>query len=355
MITKLLFAIISLSLSLNAAPENFIKLLTLDDANISLPEKFGIIEDNTLWLNPKAQCSIWLESFKKLIKEQHSRNQPLMLAVTESEDATGECTYHIYEAHALNTIFFNNYLTRQVHDQPVELIQNHNDPETRNICHRVKYYMLFSGAQSFLYVGHFNKLDCLKELCYESFPFDLEDDGNTLVNVGFAYGTGKDVAQNYTRARMLYEQGASKGNPQGIHNLGVLYYDGLGVKQDYAKAQKLFQEAANLGSSDSMIMLGHMYIDGAVASRDLIEAVKLFKQAAVSNSDAINDLYQLGMLYKKGKKVALDWDKAKEILTIAAELGHKKAQHELDLMEKNKKIKYKKLFSISLQHKNVHR
>ena len=58
-------------------------------------------------------------------------------------------------------------------------------------------------------------------------------------------------AQDYTKARELYETAAIKGDARAMFNLGLLYANGWGVAQDYTKAREWWEKAADRGDGNA--------------------------------------------------------------------------------------------------------
>jgi TPR repeat protein len=73
-----------------------------------------------------------------------------------------------------------------------------------------------------------------------------------MSNLGSLYANGQGVAQDYTKARELFQKAADEGEAIGMTNLGLLYENGQGVAQDYAKARELYEKAAKLGEANAM-------------------------------------------------------------------------------------------------------
>jgi TPR repeat protein len=76
--------------------------------------------------------------------------------------------------------------------------------------------------------------------------------GNTeaMTNLGWLYGNGKGVAQDYGKARECYQKAADAGYAVAMYHLGCLYENGQGVFEgvDYAQARRWYQKAAEAGN-----------------------------------------------------------------------------------------------------------
>src|SRR5262249_35917756 len=88
------------------------------------------------------------------------------------------------------------------------------------------------------------------------------------------YADGKGVAQDYVKARELYENAAARGAAYAMHNLALLYANGQGVAQDYFKAHELFKKAADMGAAQSMRNLALLYASGQGVTQDYVKALE---------------------------------------------------------------------------------
>jgi TPR repeat protein len=68
------------------------------------------------------------------------------------------------------------------------------------------------------------------------------------------------VAQDYAKARELYEEAAAQGSTNAMFNLGTFYDYGRGMAQDYAKAREWYQKAADKGDADAKARLDELRI-----------------------------------------------------------------------------------------------
>jgi len=73
-----------------------------------------------------------------------------------------------------------------------------------------------------------------------------------MFDLGVLYRDGLGVAQDYDKARELFQKAADAGDADAMNNLGALYGKGLGVAQDYGKAREWYQKGADAGNTDSM-------------------------------------------------------------------------------------------------------
>ena len=100
------------------------------------------------------------------------------------------------------------------------------------------------------------------------------DDAGPMNTLGWAYGTGFGVAQDYAKARGWLEKAAAKDNADAMTNLGTLYYDGKGVAQDYAKAREWYENAAAKGGESAKRSLERLLIREAFTTGRYAEALQ---------------------------------------------------------------------------------
>lgn len=122
-------------------------------------------------------------------------------------------------------------------------------------------------------------------------------------------------------------------NHRAQYILGILYFYGLGVKGNEQRAINYFQKSAEGNNPDAMNYLGQIYYKGTTeTSQNLEEAKKWFQKAAdMHDTDA---MYQLGYMYQNGIGVPIDYEEAKKWYQKAADMGLKRAQDQLDLVNK---------------------
>ncbi|MGI9449735.1 MAG: caspase family protein [Geminicoccaceae bacterium] len=144
-------------------------------------------------------------------------------------------------------------------------------------------------------------------------------DGAASVVAGLAYILGRDVDQDYTKARGYLRQGCKQGIARSCHSLGTLYENGLGVEQDYDKARQLFDQGCESGVARSCRSLGYLYQNGIGADQDYAKAQMLYRRACYAN-DA-DGCVSLGYLYDEGLGVGQDHQKARELFQKGCQDG----------------------------------
>ena len=104
-------------------------------------------------------------------------------------------------------------------------------------------------------------------------------------------------------------QDAQIADPYQIFLSAKRYHDGDGVAQDYAKARGLYETAASLGSKDAQINLGYMYFVGEGVPQDYAIARKWYLKAADTKAARANlaAMYEHGLGVEKDLAAAQAW------------------------------------------------
>jgi TPR repeat protein len=74
---------------------------------------------------------------------------------------------------------------------------------------------------------------------------------NAQNNIGFMYGAGRGVPQNYSTAVSWYRKAAEQGYGLGQQNLAAMYFTGQGVAQDYVQAHMWWNLSAAQGDANA--------------------------------------------------------------------------------------------------------
>ncbi|MFY7698442.1 MAG: tetratricopeptide repeat protein [Legionella sp.] len=208
-------------------------------------------------------------------------------------------------------------------------------------------------------------LAIMKKKIGEEFIPELERGftrGNTTAGILLAdhYLSEDSDDKNMQQAFAIYQQLADTGNQQAQLKLGFMYEQGLGTQANAAIAQKWYSLAAEQGSPIAQFLLGHLnqlgwinnQPDYAAAKKWYASAQGKYAPAAVALGfiyDTVDENYQhaaityekaaqagdataqfnLGLIYEKGKGIAVDYDKAKALYELAAAHGHPQAMVQL--------------------------
>lgn len=144
---------------------------------------------------------------------------------------------------------------------------------------------------------------------------------------------GQDAADrgDYEEALKEWDPLAEQGDPFAQNGLGDLFYNGYGiVPQDYKVAAKWYRLSADQGYGPALYNLGVLYTKGRGVPQDYKAAVMWFKFAANrGNGFAMN---MLGALYLSGQGVPQDYNIAEKWYRLAAEMGLPYAQVSLGFL-----------------------
>ena len=163
--------------------------------------------------------------------------------------------------------------------------------------------------------------------------FTLQDDAETLYNIGLRYYNGDSVAQDYAKAIDCFHQAAEQGFTPAQYFLGECYYYGRGVTQDYTQAVSWYRKAAERGNANAQSHLGYCYETGRGVTQDYAQAVYWYRKAAEQGLAA--DQFRLGYCYINGLGVTKDYAQAVYWYRKAAEQGYAKAQNDLGYCYEN--------------------
>lgn len=72
------------------------------------------------------------------------------------------------------------------------------------------------------------------------------NDAKALISLGIAYFQGRLVAQDYKKAKDLFQRASDQGFSEPTTMLAIMYLKGLGVVADEEKATELFKKAETM-------------------------------------------------------------------------------------------------------------
>ena len=111
-----------------------------------------------------------------------------------------------------------------------------------------------------------------------------QGDAEAQVSLGFMYGNGRGVVQDYKQAVVWYRKAADQGETWSQFNLGVMYHKGRGVVQDYKQAVVWYRKAADQGDANAQYSLGVMYFTGQGVAQNYVQAHKWVNLAAANST-----------------------------------------------------------------------
>jgi TPR repeat protein/energy-coupling factor transporter ATP-binding protein EcfA2 len=185
------------------------------------------------------------------------------------------------------------------------------------------------GASSRVFASVFNQMDddTKKHIFLVMQTAAVHGSTSSVTVLGWFYENGYGVAQDYVRARELYEEAANKGEALAMNNLGGLYERGWGVAQDYVRARELYEKAALKSNARATNNLGRLYENGWGVPQDYVKAHELYEKAADKGDPEA--MTSLGLLYRNGQGVARDYVKVREWFKKAADNGDARAKEYL--------------------------
>jgi TPR repeat protein len=152
------------------------------------------------------------------------------------------------------------------------------------------------------------------------------DDRRIVFQLGRAYAQ----AENYEKARELYERADALGHALATNNLGALYADGKGVEPNLAEAHHLYEKAARAGVTLAMSNVGFFFERGQGGPKDSVQARYWYEKAA--EGGIAYAAYRLGLIYQNGDGVEKDLREARRWYEKAAEGGHGRSMMEIGFL-----------------------
>jgi len=147
----------------------------------------------------------------------------------------------------------------------------------------------------------------------------------TLSNIRSAISNGE-----YEKANELLSELVEFGNPEAQYLYAQLLHDGLGVDQDREKALALLKLSSAEGYQESTQLLESLENGDNSDISSSPGSIKSLQEHADSGDS--NAAYALGLKYRLGEGVQVDYSLAWKYLNQAAQTGHGDAQTQLGYM-----------------------
>ena len=138
---------------------------------------------------------------------------------------------------------------------------------------------------------------------------------------------------------------AEQGNAEAQCKLGDMYYEGKEVEQDYIKSRYWYKKTAEQGNADAQNNLGFLYQHGLGVEQNYQEAIKWYEKAAEQGNASAQQ--KLVFLYLCGLGVQEDYDHVEKLSRKYYNNGCKELKYYVDIFDKFKKHKVKKIMSIA--------
>jgi TPR repeat protein len=183
-----------------------------------------------------------------------------------------------------------------------------------------------------------------------------QGDMEAQFNMGFAHKNGievsdagelKIVTHGYKEAFEWFTKAAEQGHVDAQNSLGLMCKEGLATLQNDYEAFDWFTKAAEQGHADAQNNLGLIYRDGKETPEvvymilhdyELTETIpsdhdyeELFRDFGLDSPETFD---YLDVAKALSEKKGIDYNKAIDWFTKAAEQGHSDAQYELAIMYK---------------------
>ena len=162
---------------------------------------------------------------------------------------------------------------------------------------------------------------------------DAASRGNdwAMYNLGEMHETGKGVEADIEEAIRWYTRAARSGELTAQYRLAKIYEQGLGVAGNRSEAERWYRTVAGQGVPNAMTRLGVMSERGVIGDVDLLGTLQLYRNAA--DLDDPEAKLRLARLYRDGKGVEPDAERAKNLLEEAVAAGQKDAFRDLGKMK----------------------
>jgi TPR repeat protein len=123
----------------------------------------------------------------------------------------------------------------------------------------------------------------------EKTSFDVlakQGDANAQFNLALLYADGKDLHQDYEKARYWHVKAARQGHAAAQYSLALMHHKGLGIPQDDAKSARWYRTAAEQGHQAAQFNLAILYDQGIGISHDPVMAYVWFFVAGAQGKKA---------------------------------------------------------------------
>lgn len=145
-------------------------------------------------------------------------------------------------------------------------------------------------------------------------------DTDAQVYYGQRLMVGKGVSQDDAAGIAWLRKAAAQGSGPAAYGLGLFARAGRGMPASDSDAFRWFLQAAQAGTRRAMVEVADAYAKGAGTPRDDTQAAHWYLAAAAFNPYA---LYRLGIIYRDGVGVPVDYPRAAFCMALAGRHGEK--------------------------------
>jgi TPR repeat protein len=124
-----------------------------------------------------------------------------------------------------------------------------------------------------------------------------KENDQAMVNIGLLYLKGEGVTKDFHLAKEWFERSLIKENASGYYNLALMYQSHIGVDEDLPKALEYFRKAHQLGHANASFRLAVWLLKDRVDAESMKEGFDAMLSAS-RNNHAMAKM-QLGGLEQK--------------------------------------------------------
>ena len=152
-------------------------------------------------------------------------------------------------------------------------------------------------------------------------------DSDAQFNLALRYQDGKDLPQDYAKARYWYRRAAHQGHAPAQYSLGLLLGKGLGDRKDERAAAAWYRMAAERGHQAAQFNLAAMYEAGEGLPRNLVLAYVWFALAGAGGANGPYRMsfkvglpaFQSSLAVSKGNRTASQGNRNRLALLLSIE------------------------------------
>eukprot|EP00899_Mesostigma_viride_P001427 jgi/Mesvir1/11285/Mv01079-RA.1 len=174
--------------------------------------------------------------------------------------------------------------------------------------------------------GHQGEAD--ETIQYVQYMAEQGNVGSLRTMGSLHYWGARGLPRDHGQAYLYLRRAADAGDPEAMVSVGDMHATGVGVARNESEAMAWFQRAVDAGHVGAHGGLGYLLAYGRTTPHDYGKAVEHFTTAVAGAGD-VDAQYHLGVMHMKGTGVARDYNKAAQLLTLAAARQHPGALYHL--------------------------
>ena len=145
-------------------------------------------------------------------------------------------------------------------------------------------------------------------------------DADAQVYYGQRQMAGKGVSQDDEAGIAWLRRAAAQGSGSAAFGLGIFAHAGRGMAASEREAFRWFLQGAQAGSRAAMVASADAYAAGSGTARDDAQAARWYLAASSYN---MHSVYRLGLAYRDGLGVPVDYERAAFCMALAGKHGEK--------------------------------